>query len=294
MLNHRGFSAWIVSDGRIPFEFKTTIDHSRNVVTCWIPCEVGKKFTVHWRDGGGLVDTAGYIFLDGFEVPGYFLFGFGEAHRGAARVSPTLQRPFVFAQVDEDVGPYPFSPKSGGLIQLSIKRIKRVGASAPNAPRQPPKPVTDEKGHPVSSLGFPQAAPPQLGSTWNVEPYDPDHPEPYVTFEWRYRSLHYLVQNELATLAEIDPEAAAEEDTPPMTPASSTKPSSLMTPSPSPPGVNKIRRLPSYGTPGGSSQEGMNYDLYKFQHFDPSGILTPPNSQPYVETPEFKPNVNLE
>lgn len=47
MLTHRGFEAWIVAEGGImPFEFKTCIDHSRNVVTCWIPCEVGKASSI--------------------------------------------------------------------------------------------------------------------------------------------------------------------------------------------------------------------------------------------------------
>lgn len=55
-------------------------------------------------------------------------------------------------------------------------------------------------------------------------------------------SLDYLVQHELATLAEIDPEGANEEETPPSTPASTKKP--LMTPSPSPPGANKkVRKV---------------------------------------------------
>lgn len=127
-----------------------------------------QKFTIHWRDSGGLVDTAAYIFLDGFEVPGYFLFGFGEAHRGAARISPTLQRPFVFAKPDESMytlglkcsnacpyvvlgfPPYPWTPESGGVIQLAITRIKRVGASAPNVPRQPPGPVKSDEGNPIT------------------------------------------------------------------------------------------------------------------------------------------------
>ena len=123
-----------------------------------------QKFTIHWRDDGTLVDSAAYIYLDEFEVPGYFLFGFGEAHRSAARIGPILERPFVFSKADEgeldpiirqehglnhaDIGPYPWHPESGGVVQLAIKQVKRVGRSDPNASRQPPEPNKDGDGNP--------------------------------------------------------------------------------------------------------------------------------------------------
>ncbi|KAI0082612.1 hypothetical protein K474DRAFT_1585057 [Panus rudis PR-1116 ss-1] len=103
MLTHRGFTAWVTCDGKSLYEFKPVVNSDTNKVTCWIPSEPGKRFTVHWKDHGSLVDTASYIYLDGYMVPGYFLFGFGEASRGAMRVGPTMERPFVFAEADQGI-----------------------------------------------------------------------------------------------------------------------------------------------------------------------------------------------
>jgi len=50
-----------------------------------------QTFRVHWRDEGSKVDTVAYITLDGYKVPGRYLWGKGE----------TTERPFTFANVDE-------------------------------------------------------------------------------------------------------------------------------------------------------------------------------------------------
>lgn len=39
-----------------------------------------------------------FITLDGFVVPGRFLFGEGTASRDGIRTGPSTERPFVFAQ----------------------------------------------------------------------------------------------------------------------------------------------------------------------------------------------------
>lgn len=97
MLTHRGFSAWIVSEGKELQEFEIITDSMTNKVSCWIPCEVGKSFSVHWQDHGSSVDSAAYINLDGFTVPGRFLYGLGAAQRGSIRVGDKNERPFQFA-----------------------------------------------------------------------------------------------------------------------------------------------------------------------------------------------------
>ena len=43
-----------------------------------------------------------YITLDGFTVPGRFLYGDGIGNRAGVRTSPSKERPFVFAKVDEE------------------------------------------------------------------------------------------------------------------------------------------------------------------------------------------------
>ena len=48
-------------------------------------------------DHGTNVDSAAYINLDGFTVPGRFLYGLGAAERDSVRVGECLERPFQFA-----------------------------------------------------------------------------------------------------------------------------------------------------------------------------------------------------
>lgn len=51
-------------------------------------------------DHGSNVDSAGYICLDGFVVPGRFLYGFGATQRNGIRADDKSERPFVFAKVE--------------------------------------------------------------------------------------------------------------------------------------------------------------------------------------------------
>jgi hypothetical protein len=55
---------------------------------------------VHWKDHGGKVDTCSFITLDGFVVPGRFLFGEGETWRQGVRSSMNTERPFMFQRVE--------------------------------------------------------------------------------------------------------------------------------------------------------------------------------------------------
>lgn len=59
---------------------------------------------MHWQDHGSKEDSCAYITLDGFTVPGRFLFGEGVAWRRGIRTSKSSERPFVFQKVEEDTG----------------------------------------------------------------------------------------------------------------------------------------------------------------------------------------------
>lgn len=48
------------------------------------------------------MDTCGYITLDGFTVPGRFLFGEGTACREGVRTSRKAERPFIFQKIHDD------------------------------------------------------------------------------------------------------------------------------------------------------------------------------------------------
>jgi hypothetical protein len=42
MPTHKGFSAWIVSEGKALPEYLVAVDSGSNRVQCWIPSEEGK------------------------------------------------------------------------------------------------------------------------------------------------------------------------------------------------------------------------------------------------------------
>jgi len=173
---------------------------SGSQVSCWIPSEVGQKFTVYWRDHGGKVDTCAFINLDGYVAPGRFLFGEGVAWRQGVRSSLTSERPFTFQKVAEERDD-PSSQKTNvGTITLRIKRIERV-ASRPANPLQPiPDTVLGKRraGEHYIGFGEEQRAYDQFAYTWSVRPYAKDvppgakKPSTYVSFVFRYRSREFL------------------------------------------------------------------------------------------------------
>ena len=95
---------------------------------------------MHWVDHGSGIDSAGFIVLDGFTVPGQFLFGQGAAQRSGVRVSKTEERPFVFVNATTS-GTSASNLQALGTIVLKIKRVKRKSLShRPNGPIMPPAP----------------------------------------------------------------------------------------------------------------------------------------------------------
>lgn len=126
---------------------------------------LAKAFSIHWSDEGGEIDTAAYITLDGFKVPGRFLFGKGTATRSGVRTGVDAERPFVFANLDDAGTPQchicgiarklmntsskdaagsgdpDVDPSQLGLIMLRIRRIRRTGTHDPNKVQEIPNPM---------------------------------------------------------------------------------------------------------------------------------------------------------
>jgi len=123
MLKHRGFSAWITSNGAVLPEYLVAVSEEDHRVSCWIPGQEGQvcfclyvyrclvlikpfspvqTFQVYWQDHNGKVDSCGFIVLDGLVVPGRFLYGDGIASRGGIRSSVNTERPFVFQKVSDE------------------------------------------------------------------------------------------------------------------------------------------------------------------------------------------------
>ncbi|KAF8550452.1 hypothetical protein OG21DRAFT_1419644 [Imleria badia] len=98
MITQREFSAWIVCEGKPLREYLVAVDSNASKVSCWIPSEARKNFSVHWRDTGSRAYSCAYISLDGFQVPGRFLTGYGETSREGVRTGSHTERPFVFRE----------------------------------------------------------------------------------------------------------------------------------------------------------------------------------------------------
>lgn len=131
MLMHRDFSAWIVSNNQPLPEYLVAVDEKGSRVSCWIPSEAGKQFSVHWRDHGSNVHTCSFISLDGFVVPGRFLYGTGSASREGVRSGPTSERPFIFAEY-RDPSSSGDCNRNAGTIMLKIKRVRLEGHKRAN------------------------------------------------------------------------------------------------------------------------------------------------------------------
>ncbi|KIK98724.1 hypothetical protein PAXRUDRAFT_87355, partial [Paxillus rubicundulus Ve08.2h10] len=189
MLTHRGFSAWIVSEGEELREYLVAVDANAHRVSCWIPSEVGKSFSVHWKDEGTDVNSCSFISLDGFVVPGRFLFGHGETSRDGIRTGPMTERPFIFA---EQVGRASVGEcsRDAGTIVVKIKRVNLQGQKLANQLQQLPDTPGSQNSLSGHRIGYGEERPTyeQYPTTWQVKPYDNSSKRSYVTFVFRYRS----------------------------------------------------------------------------------------------------------
>ncbi|KIM87196.1 hypothetical protein PILCRDRAFT_86241 [Piloderma croceum F 1598] len=192
MLTHRGFSAWVVSEGEALSEHLISVDANSHRVQCWIPCEAGKTFSVYWKDLGGKVDSCAYIGLDGFLVPGRFLFGNGIAFRKGVRSGPTTEKPFMFSKVEEtDTNSIPeVLNQDSGMITVKIKLVERW-THRPNNEVQD-LPSMQHGKYSVGQLhigyGNEKKTWAQCPTTWHFKPT-----HTHVTFIFRYRSREFLI-----------------------------------------------------------------------------------------------------
>nr|VWO98646.1 Pheromone processing endoprotease KexB (EC [Ganoderma boninense] len=199
MLDHRGFSAYITSNKLELVEFEPRVDARTHTVTCWIEGPAGQPFVIHWRDHGSKVDSASWIYVDGFKVSGQFLYGRGEELRRGVRVASEEERPFMFSAI------YPAdlhargtqgelsTDQHVGSIVLEIRLIKRVGEREPNPVRPPPNVVRGDRQPGEVAIRYGNARPAAMQQrTYKIEPFNPKEPGPYVTFIFRYRSRDWL------------------------------------------------------------------------------------------------------
>ncbi|KAG2349760.1 hypothetical protein BDR05DRAFT_871172 [Suillus weaverae] len=193
MLTHRGFSACIVSEGKpVPEYLAAVVAEKPNTISCWIPSQVGKTFSVHWRDEGTKKHSCAFITLDGFVVPGRFLFGEGETCRNGVRSGPQTERPFMFAQRPSSGDGQ--SMKDAGSIMLKIRFVKLDGSKAAN-PLQNIPDLNSQSHLSDHCIGYGQETNTYTQSpmTWKVKPSEQDDKRSHVTFLFRYRSPEWLM-----------------------------------------------------------------------------------------------------
>ncbi|KAJ3775410.1 hypothetical protein EV361DRAFT_793872 [Lentinula raphanica] len=199
MLTHRGFSAWIEVDGKALPEYLTAVNDKSNQVSCWIPSEESKAFSVHWSDAGGKVDTCSFITLDGVVVPGRFLLGSGTTSRSGVRTSKNTEAPFIFKKSESGATLSTSSKSEAGMIILKIKRIDRIAPRPANAYHDLTKvlPAQPTAGDLCAGFGEENVSYEQSPFTWHIKPHDATSSKSrkiptYVTFVFRYRSKEFL------------------------------------------------------------------------------------------------------
>ncbi|KAG6374431.1 hypothetical protein JVT61DRAFT_4468 [Boletus reticuloceps] len=139
MLSLHGVSAWVEVDGKELEQYGVAEDLDQNQVTCWIPSQANKKFSVVFRDNVAYREhsLSSNLELDGSSISGRVILPLTTTRNtpNFARdrkvvqsehiVSTTSSRPFVFSKLEltEDENEY-LNQSSAHLGEIQIKIYK--------------------------------------------------------------------------------------------------------------------------------------------------------------------------
>ncbi|KAJ7854144.1 hypothetical protein B0H14DRAFT_2756821 [Mycena olivaceomarginata] len=207
MLHWNEYSAWMTIDGEDAVEYDVQTSKNKKKVTCWIASELGKKFSISWRNSSpsSSVDVMGYLTVDGIYCGGSVLFGTAvpETMREDGVYDGNVLRPFMFSSVKltDDDAFLGSSHKKLGLIKLQLGPVE----------------VTDEDSnlrvasfsnftiHERAKKGVTQQitlAEPEVLEDDDEDGFDPVDTEPcgpdIVQFCFKYRSIDVLRANGIA------------------------------------------------------------------------------------------------
>ncbi|KAJ7661651.1 hypothetical protein B0H17DRAFT_1212207 [Mycena rosella] len=204
MLQANGFSAWIEIDGILAAEYSLEFYEPERTITCWIPSQVGKTFSVCWRNTGMNTTTAGHVFMDGKDCGGRVLYGpstICAIHTGVT--DGTSVRQFTFAPLavtdDDAFLGHSAGQEKLGLIEVVICPIQVIGF----VPVVPTAPILDIKIHERSKTAVThqiKLAEPRLLAMPQVAVSHRFIGPPIVTFAFKYRPLDILQANGIAPL----------------------------------------------------------------------------------------------
>ncbi|KAJ7267647.1 hypothetical protein B0H12DRAFT_1045718 [Mycena haematopus] len=121
-MNLNGFSAWVCIEGKEAPEYDVEISEADKTVTCWIASELGKKFSVHWKNSSVSGGTVGELKMDGTNCGGK-LMEFPSTASKTGFTDGTTLKPFMFSSLtltDDDTYLGGNSLPDLGVIELVI------------------------------------------------------------------------------------------------------------------------------------------------------------------------------
>ncbi|TFK92352.1 DUF1769-domain-containing protein [Polyporus arcularius HHB13444] len=139
---HRGYEVWIADSRGQPLpEYQVEVGEDDSVVTCYIPSESGKEFSICWKDHNGPManHTSMRTFVDGVRAGGKRCYpGVSGKRDGVRTESAHVYHPFQFAPLqttdDEDALCGVGASEQLGTIELRVVHIHPHVRSAPFKP----------------------------------------------------------------------------------------------------------------------------------------------------------------
>ncbi|TFK69680.1 hypothetical protein BDN72DRAFT_897072 [Pluteus cervinus] len=188
-------SSWIEVDGNHLPEFGSEV--SDDVITCWVPSEVGKEFAICWRDPNLEYTQRGNVFVDGQLCRTLMAIypdmkGVMVARVAAARTGPTTSRALIFSDIDLTDDDRYLQPSSDveniGEIKLvvseaTITGVGTFGNQSMHLPADRTKVHERTKKGMDHCVGFGETRPVSSGLIFNQEI------RTVATFIFRYRPL---------------------------------------------------------------------------------------------------------
>ncbi|KAI0772789.1 hypothetical protein BD413DRAFT_34186 [Trametes elegans] len=193
-LELNGYTAHICCDDKELEMYDIEVEKG-NTVTCWIPSEEGKTFTLHWGDESASTKMSVGITVDGRSVTRMSHDCQRDRACTGVHAAAGLKRPFVFSRLvltdDDDLAHVPVC-EALGTIKLAMHRVQyfinpRPGACAFTAENLGPVHEKSKKaGAHTVFFGAAQKACTTVVTAVGSESV------PFATFIFRYRPMELL------------------------------------------------------------------------------------------------------
>ncbi|KAF7357814.1 hypothetical protein MVEN_00827400 [Mycena venus] len=217
MLHWNEFRAWVNIDGIAAPEYGVEVLEKENTVVCWIPSELGKKFSICWRNSSFPHDVGGYVQVDGTACGGHICYhqrDLNDTFEKSGVTSGATLKPFVFSSIElteDDTFLGYSSLQDLGRIELTLKRVKVFRTNvAPVVYSLSNRTINERSKKAVVTQQITLAKPERLDQPVrcvSVQPVGPD----IVKFCFKYRPIDVLRANEVVLpLSKFKRKASAE------------------------------------------------------------------------------------